>query len=93
VNGTTISHRPGLPPDSFIPTVEAGIQFVTDRIEQGADYIKIFLDPSGPNDQVLTAVVEYAHSFGKQVITHAPSCADYSQAEVSGADLVGWSRT
>jgi hypothetical protein len=87
VNGTTISHLPGFPPDSFIPTVEAGIRFVTDCIEQGADYIKIFLDLSGPNDQVLTAVVEYAHSFGKQVIIYAPSCGDYSWAEVSGADL------
>ncbi len=86
VNGTVISHFPGFPSDSFLPTVEAGYQFVTDRVAQGVDYIKIFLDPLGPSDEVLTAVVEAAHAWGKLVVTHAPSYADYSQAEVSGAD-------
>ena len=87
VNGTTISHFPGFPSDSFLPNVSAGIQFVANRIAQGADYIKVFLDPLGPSDEVLTAVVNAAHEAGKLVITHAPSYADYSQAEVSGADI------
>jgi imidazolonepropionase-like amidohydrolase len=60
---------------------------VADRLAQGFDYIKIILDPLGPSNETLAAIVEAAHAAGKQVITHAPSYADYSQAEAAGADL------
>lgn len=54
---------------------------------KGVDYIKIILDPPGPSNETLAAIVEAAHAAGKQVITHAPSYADYSQEEAAGADL------
>jgi hypothetical protein len=87
VNGTTISHLPGFPSVSFIPNVTAGRKFVTDRLAQGVDYIEIILDPLGPSSETLAAIVEAAHAAGNQVITYAPSYADYSQAEAAGADL------
>jgi hypothetical protein len=87
VNRTTISHLPGFPSDSFIPNVAAGQKFVADRVAQGVDYIKVILDPLGPDNETLAAIVQASHAAGKLVITHAPSYADYSQAEMAGADL------
>jgi imidazolonepropionase-like amidohydrolase len=87
VNGMTISHIPGFPSDSFIPNATAGRKFVADRVAQGVDYIKVILDPLGPDNETLAAIVQASHAAGKLVITHAPSYADYSQAEAAGADL------
>ncbi len=87
VNGTTISRFPGLPADSLVPNMTAGQQFVANRIAQGADYIKVILDPLGPTDEVLSAIIEAAHDAGKMVVTHAPQHLVYVQAEVTGADL------
>ncbi|KAI5460724.1 amidohydrolase [Mariannaea sp. PMI_226] len=87
VNGTLISQIPGFPTDSFIPNPAAGRQFVSTRISQGADYIKVFLDPLGPDEETLAAIVQAAHAAGKQVITHATTYDDYSKAEAAGADF------
>jgi imidazolonepropionase-like amidohydrolase len=87
VNGTLNSHFPGLPLDSFIPNPTAARQFVADRVAQGVDYIKVILDPLGPDNETLAAVVQASHEAGKLVITHAPSYADYSQAEKARADI------
>lgn len=86
VNGTSISNFPRFPADSFIPNPTAGRKFVANRLAEGVDYIKVFLDPLGPDEETLTAVVEAAHAAGKLVVTHAPSYSDYSQAEAAGAD-------
>ena len=87
VNGTLISQIPGFPTDSFIPNPAAGRQFVSNRIAQGADYIKVFLDPLGPDEETLAAVVDAAHAAGKQVITHATTYGAYSTAENAKADF------
>jgi hypothetical protein len=87
VNETTISNIPGFPSDSFIPNATAGRKFVADRVAQGVDYIMVILDPLGPDNETLAAIVQASHAAGKLVITHAPSYADYSQAEAAGADL------
>ncbi|KAF9893241.1 hypothetical protein FE257_011671 [Aspergillus nanangensis] len=87
VNGTLISQMPGYPSDSFIETPEAGRSFVASRVSQGADYIKVFLDPLGPDKETLTAVVKAAHAAGKRVITHSTSYADYDTAEAAKADI------
>ncbi len=87
VNGTVVSLIPGYPADGLIPNVSAAEKFVTDRVEQGVDYIKLFLDVLGPTDEVIRAVVDTAHEFNRLVISHAPTNADYSQAEASGVDI------
>lgn len=87
VNGTLISEIPDLPADSLIPNPAAGRQFVANRVAQGADYIKVFLDPLGPDEETVAAVVEAAHAADKLVITHAPSYGDYSLAEAAKADI------
>lgn len=87
VNGTSISHIPGFPSDSFIPDSASAQKFVADRVAEGADYIKVFLDPLGPDEATLAAVTKAAHQAGKIVIAHAPSYADYSEAQQAGVDI------
>ncbi len=87
VNGTSISHFPGFPTNSFIQNVTAGRQFVADRLAEGADYIKIILDPKGPDSATLAAVVQAAQSAGKLVITHAPLYYDYQEASQAGVEI------
>lgn len=87
VNGTNISKFPGFPSDSLIPNPAAGRQFVANRLAEGADYIKVFLDPLGPDEETLAAVVQAAHGAGKQVITHAASYASFSEAEQAKVDI------
>ncbi|KFZ20352.1 hypothetical protein V502_03223 [Pseudogymnoascus sp. VKM F-4520 (FW-2644)] len=87
VNGTSISHIPGFPSDSFIPDPASAQKFVADRVAEGADYIKVFLDPLGPDEATLAAVTKAAHQAGKIVIAHAPSYADYSEAQQAGVDI------
>ncbi len=87
VNGTTLSKAPGFPQDSFIPNPAAAQTFVNDRITEGTDYIKTFLDPLGPDLNTLTAVTKAAHAKGKLVISHATSYAAYSLAEQSNVDI------
>lgn len=87
VNGTAISKIPEFPTNSFVNSPTAGRQFVADRIAEGADYIKIFLDPLGPDQTTVAAIVKAAHEAGKQVISHATSYADYNVAEEAGVDI------
>lgn len=87
VNGTLISQIAGFPADSFVPNPAAGRQFVKNRIAQGADYIKVFLDPLGPDVETLTAIVQAARDAGKKVITHAAAYNEYSTAEAGKADF------
>ena len=87
VNGTLISEIPGLPADSFIPNATVGRQFVSNRISQGADYIKVFLDPLGPDEETVAAVVDAAHEAGKLVIAHSASYDDFVLAKQAKPDI------
>lgn len=57
VNGTKIAFMPGFPSTSFIASPAAGTQLVADRLAEGVDYIKLFLDPLGPDDATINAVI------------------------------------
>lgn len=87
VNGSIPSKFPGFPADSFVSSPAAGVKFVQGRIDEGVDYIKIFLDPKGPDTSTVAAIVQAAHSAGKLVTSHAPSYGDYSQAEAAKVDI------
>ena len=87
VNGTAISHLPGLPADSFIPNPAAGKQFVADRLAQGVDYIKLIMDPLGPDEATINAVVQAAHAANKLVIAHSVTQGDYTLAVGGAVDI------
>jgi imidazolonepropionase-like amidohydrolase len=88
VNGSAIDLWPNyIPPNELITGPQSGVEFVQRRVEEGADYIKIFLDPLGPDQVTLEAMVHAAHIAGKKVITHAPSFSDYANATQAIVDL------
>ena len=87
VNGSIPSKFPGFPADSIVSNPATGVKFVQNRVDEGVDYIKIFLDPKGPDTSTVAAIVQAAHSAGKLVISHAPSYGDYSQAEAAKVDI------
>ena len=87
VNGTNAAMLPGYPTDGLLPNTTVATNFVKDRVAQGVDYIKLFLDVLGPTDNVIQTVVSTAHLHNKLVIGHAPTNLDYDQAEASGVDI------
>ena len=88
VNGTFLSRMPGFPTDSFVSSPTDAAKFVSNRVSQGSDYIKLIVDPLGPDLPTIQAIVAAAHSHGKKVISHAPSYSDISIAEAGGIDII-----
>ncbi|MCJ1250381.1 hypothetical protein MMC30_007608 [Trapelia coarctata] len=88
VNGTFLSHVPGFPTDSFVNSPADAAKFVRNRVSQGSDYIKLIVDPLGPDLPTIQAIVAAAHNYGKKVISHAPSYSDISIAEAGGVDII-----
>ncbi|KAK2783469.1 hypothetical protein FQN52_009589 [Onygenales sp. PD_12] len=88
VNGTSNSQIPGFPSESLLTTPASGRKFVADRIDEGADYIKVILDPLGPTKDTAKSIVEAAHDAGKLVVSHALYEAEYILAEEIGIDIL-----
>ncbi|KIY00246.1 uncharacterized protein Z520_03931 [Fonsecaea multimorphosa CBS 102226] len=68
--GSGHSRMPGIEPYLISSPSEAS-RWVSDRIEEGADYIKVVADIPGPNQATLNAVISAAHEQGKLTIAHA----------------------
>jgi imidazolonepropionase-like amidohydrolase len=81
----------GMPADAVVPDGEAADRFVSARVAEGADYIKIVLEApgdGGPDPAVARAVVDAARRHGKNVVAHASSPGAYALALEAGADIV-----
>ncbi|GJF33434.1 amidohydrolase [Kitasatospora sp. NE20-6] len=66
-------------------------RFVTDRIAEGSDYIKVVLEApgeGGPELPVVTALVAAARSHGRTVVAHASSPGAYALALDAGVDMI-----
>jgi imidazolonepropionase-like amidohydrolase len=63
-------------------------RFVTDRIAEGADYIKLIVDTPGPDQEILDALVAASHRHGKLTVAHAASTAALDMALRAGVDLI-----
>ena len=92
---------PAVAPGSLhahLPTGEAGLiagpeearRFVSDRVADGADYIKIVIgSPFADHDQAtIDALVTAAHGLGKLVVAHASSAQSVAKAQTAGADVL-----
>jgi len=88
VNNTFLSRIPGFPTDSFVNSAADAAKFVSNRVSQGSDYIKLIVDPLGPDLPTIKAIVAAAHNLGKKVISHAPSYSDISIAEAGGIEII-----
>ena len=77
-----------LPPENYVSTPEQAPDFVKERIEEGADYIKVIADIPGPDQLTLNALVTAAHGAGKVVIGHASAFTPYAMAQEAKVDVV-----
>ena len=59
--GSTHSHLPGYPAGELVDGPTGAARFVTDRIAEGADYIKLIADIPGPDQETLDALVATSH--------------------------------
>jgi imidazolonepropionase-like amidohydrolase len=88
VPGSTHSHLPGYPAREFVDGPAGAARFVTDRIAEGADYIKLIADIPGPDQETLDALVAASHEHGKLTVAHAVSTAAFDMALQAGADMI-----
>lgn len=84
----------GYPAEIGVTGSLAAERFVTDRIGDGVDYLKILVeDPKQPGTkalppQTVTALVRAAHDHGLRVVAHATSETTYQIALDAGVDIV-----
>jgi imidazolonepropionase-like amidohydrolase len=86
--GSTHSHLPGWPAEEFVDGPAGAARFVTDRIAEGADYIKLIADIPGPDQETLDALVAASHRHGKLTVAHAVSTAALDMALLAGVDMI-----
>jgi imidazolonepropionase-like amidohydrolase len=79
----------------FVSTPAEAAKFIADRVAEGADYIKIFVEdgtvlgsPGLPtlNNETLLAAVKEAHRYGKMAIAHVTTAVATQQAIAAGMD-------
>jgi imidazolonepropionase-like amidohydrolase len=86
--GSAHSHLPGYPAEEFVGGPAGAARFVTDRIAEGADYIKLIADVPGPDQETLDALVAASHQHGKLTVAHAVSTAALDMALRAGVDMI-----
>ena len=88
IAGSAHSHLPGYPAGELVEGPAGAAQFVTDRIAEGADYIKLIADIPGPDQETLDALVAAAHLYGRLTVAHAVSTAALDMALEARVDMV-----
>jgi imidazolonepropionase-like amidohydrolase len=86
--GSSHSHLPGWPAEEMVDGTSGAARFVTDRIAEGADYIKLIVDTPGPDQEILDALVAASHLHGKLTVAHAASTAALDMALQAGVDMI-----
>jgi imidazolonepropionase-like amidohydrolase len=62
--------------------------FVAQRVAEGADYIKIIVDPPGFDEATVRALVDAAHAGGLRTIAHAAARDAALLAQAAGVDIL-----
>jgi imidazolonepropionase-like amidohydrolase len=88
IAGSRHSHLPGWPAEEVVDGPTGAARFVTDRIAEGADYIKLIVDTPGPDQEILDALVAASHRHGKLTVAHAVSTAALDMALRAGVDMI-----
>ncbi len=86
--GSRQSQIPTFPPSGIVAGPEQALQFVTTRISEGSDYIKLIVDVPGLDRATLNALTKAAHAFRKLVMAHATSVATVEEALLAGVDMI-----
>jgi imidazolonepropionase-like amidohydrolase len=86
--GSIHSRFPHTSPSSLIDSTSAAIQFVSDRVVEGADYIKIVADIPGPSQEVVNTLASSAKKTGKLSVAHAARKATWGMAQEGKVDII-----
>jgi imidazolonepropionase-like amidohydrolase len=92
--GSVFVRKMGFSVSTTVSGPDDAARFVTERVAEGSDYIKILLeDPKVPGSKALgaatvTALVTAAHQAGLRTVAHVVSAGTMTAAVRSGADIV-----
>lgn len=78
----------GKPPNSLLETPDLTEDFVTRRVNEGSDYIKIITDASAPTMDDIKAINNTAYKYNKLTIAHAPDHDGFTRSFDSNCDVV-----
>ncbi|CPW10798.1 amidohydrolase family protein [Mycobacteroides abscessus] len=85
------ARQKGFPREGIVSTAQQGRTFVHQRIDDGADYVKIIAEatsPAGVSHEVAAAIVDESHKHDKQVVAHAVTVGAFHLALRAGVDFI-----
>ncbi len=86
--GSVHSHIPDFPKEGLVDSAAAAAKFVADRVNEGADYIKLVADIPGPDQDTLNALVLAARDHEMLTVVHASNVAAVEMGLEAGADII-----
>ncbi|KAI8582033.1 hypothetical protein K450DRAFT_285304 [Umbelopsis ramanniana AG] len=82
------THSRFLPTESLVQNTDEAKLFVSKRVAEGSDYIKIVCDIPGPEQDVVNTLTAEAHRHGKLTIAHAATVAPFEMAQIAKVDMI-----
>jgi imidazolonepropionase-like amidohydrolase len=79
---------PDFPAAGILAGPDEAEAFVTARIREGSDYIKLIADVPGPDQALLDALALAARRHGQMTVVHAARLTPYGMAIDCGADVI-----
>lgn len=86
--GSRHSQMPGRPDAALVAAPAEAESFVSDRLAEGSDYIKLIADAPGLGQATLDALVAAAHQHDKLTVAHAATLVLYRMALAARADVI-----
>lgn len=86
--GSIQSHLPGFPASALLTSPQQALPFVTERVAEGSDYIKVIVDVPGLSPDIIEALARAAHGYGRALMAHATSAQAIGTALTAGVDMV-----
>ncbi|MEC5151936.1 amidohydrolase family protein [Cryobacterium sp. GrIS_2_6] len=75
-------------PEVLVVAAAEADAWVSARVEEGADYIKVVIDLPGFDQETVDALVAAAHARGKKVVAHASRFDAVTMAQRAGVDIL-----
>ncbi|KAH8890611.1 putative hydrolase [Thozetella sp. PMI_491] len=82
------TNKPGFPKELLVNSPDDADRFVKARIADGADFIKLMLEPEGPVQSTVDALTAAAREHGRKSIAHATTSETFEKAVRAGVDAV-----
>lgn len=77
-----------LPEEALVVGQAEAVDFVTQRVAEGSDYIKVVADIPGPSQETLNAATKEAKRQGKLVVAHAAGYEPVQMAQKAKVDIL-----